>query len=210
MMVFLRFLEVLEGLERSVGVEKSLFGAELRFFWHRRSIPRWREHGKCLAPLEAHKTLVQILRHNRTQPCAQPSYAERTSAHNPCAYNPRSWTHNEFFSVENSSRGGISTGGRCRWTIISKCQWSLKSRVRPKHCFFLFLFFVGLGGPGGGFGAPGDGFSDHRSSGTPRLLLRFKKTISRSTNTTTRTTQSNKNKTKYNIGGFPLFFIRFP
>ena len=142
MMVFLRFLEVLEGLERSVGVEKSLFGAELRFFWHRRSIPRWREHGKCLAPLEAHKTLVQILRHNRTQPCAQPSYAERTSAHNPCAYNPRSWTHNEFFSVENSSRGGISTGGRCRWTIISKCQWSLKSRVRPKHCFFLFLFLL--------------------------------------------------------------------
>ena len=31
------------------------------------------------------------------------------------------------------------------------------------------------GDPGGGFGAPGDGFSDSRSSGKPLLLLRLKK-----------------------------------
>ena len=31
----------------------------------------------------------------------------------------------------------------------------MQNRVRAKQCF---CFFVGLGGPGGGFGAPGDGF----------------------------------------------------
>ena len=48
---------------------------------------------------------------------------------------------------------------------------------------FLFSFrsvfcfvFVGLDGPGGGFGASGGGFGGSRSSGKPPLLLRLKKT----------------------------------
>ena len=41
---------------------------------------------------------------------------------------------------------------------------------------FVFCFvFVGLGGPGGGFDAPGGGFSGTRSRGKPLLLLRQKK-----------------------------------
>ena len=42
-------------------------------------------------------------------------------------------------------------------------------------CFVLSLLaWVVLVGPGGGFGAPGGGFNDSRSSGKPLLLLRLK------------------------------------
>ena len=42
-------------------------------------------------------------------------------------------------------------------------------------CFVFCFVFYGLGGTGGGFGAPGGGFSDNRSGGKPPLLLRLKK-----------------------------------
>ena len=41
---------------------------------------------------------------------------------------------------------------------------------------FLFFVFVSLGGPGGGFGHPGDAFTDNRNGGKPRLLVRQKNT----------------------------------
>ena len=67
-------------------------------------------------------------------------------------------------------------------------------------CFVFCFVFYGLGGTGGGFGAPGGGFSDSRSSGKPPLLPVLKTHTHRSTKTTTRTTQTNKNKSKKQNG----------
>ena len=41
-------------------------------------------------------------------------------------------------------------------------------------CFFYCCFFLEVGRPGGGFGAPGGDISNKRSGGKPPLLLRVK------------------------------------
>ena len=61
--------------------------------------------------------------------------------------------------------------------ISLKAIWDAGSELNSDFVFFVLflnLFFFGSGGPGAGFGGPGGGVSDNRSSGKPLLLLRLK------------------------------------
>ena len=75
-------------------------------------------------------------------------------------------------------------------------------RVMSKTVFlfsfrFVFCFvFLGLGGLGGGFGAPGGGVRTGRSGGKATAGTCAKKNTPRSTKTTTRTTKTRKTKQK--------------
>ena len=73
------------------------------------------------------------------------------------------------------------------------------SGICPRRNFVRRLFFmfsrvcVRLGGPGGGFGAPGYGFSGNKVVASHYCYSDLKTSLRR-TKTTTRTTQTNKNK----------------